>query len=64
MKKTDKITLREKSAEELNKLLSDTQKQLVESKAKLALGNLKDSSLVGKLRYQIALIKTLISKAK
>jgi ribosomal protein L29 len=64
MKKTDKITLREKSAQELQKTLADTQKQLVESKAKFALGNLKDSSLIGKLKYQIALIKTLIGNAK
>ena len=62
MKKADKITFREKSQEELTKLLGDTQKQLVEAKTKISLGSQKDTSQVGKLKYQIAYLKTLINQ--
>ena len=60
MKKTDKINYREKSIDELQKLLIEASKKIVENKAKLATGGLKDTSVFKKLRYQIAYLSTLI----
>lgn len=62
MKKTDKIAYHQKSLSELNKNLVDISQQLVETKLKLATGQLKDTSQIKKLKYQIALIKTIISQ--
>lgn len=62
MKKTDKISYRQKSIEELEKLLSDLKKKLVETKAKHAVGNQKDTSVFKKMGYEISLISTLISE--
>ena len=62
MKKTDKISYREKSLAELSALLTDLSRQLVETRSKLSLGSLKDTSTVRKIRYQIALISTLIKE--
>lgn len=61
MKKSDKISYRQKSKNELIKLLADLNKKLVESRAKYQLGGLKDSSVFRKTRYQIAFIKSLLS---
>jgi ribosomal protein L29 len=60
MKKTDKIAYSEKSPSELSKLLVEAQKKLVENRAKLSTGNLKDTSVFNKVRYEIALIKNLL----
>ena len=62
MKKTDKISYRQKSVEELNKILFETKKNAVESRAKQATGNLKDTSVFKKIKYEIALISTLIKE--
>ena len=62
MKKNDKIALRQKSAEELNKVLVETNQKLAESKVKYTNGSLKDSSVFKKIRYQITLIKTLLNQ--
>lgn len=62
MKKTDKISYRQKSVQELNKLLFDLKKKFVETKAKSATGNLKDTSMFKKIKYEIALISTLITE--
>lgn len=62
MKKTDKISYRQKSVEELNKTLFDNKKKLVETRAKLATGNQKDTSVFKKIKYEIALISTLIKE--
>ena len=64
MKKTDKISYRQKSQKELQKDLFDLKKNLVESKAKLATGNLSDTSVFTKIKRQIALILTLLSQNK
>lgn len=62
MKKTDKISYRQKSIEELEKLLSDLKKKLVETKTKHTVGNQKDTSVFKKMGYEISLISTLISE--
>ncbi len=62
MKKTDKITIRQKSKEELLKHLQDLNKKLVEAKSKLLTGNQKDTSVFKKIKYEIALILTHIKQ--
>ena len=62
MKKSDKITYQQKEASQLQKDLLDLKKQLVEIKAQHALAKLKDTSKLSKIRYQIALIYTELSK--
>ena len=62
MKKTDKISYRQKSVEELNKILFENKKNLVEARAKQATGNQKDTSVFKKIKYEIALISTLIKE--
>ena len=62
MKKTDKISYRQKSPAELQKLLVDLRKKLVENRAKLLTGNQKDTSVFKKIKYEISLITTLIQE--
>ncbi len=62
MKKTDKISYRQKSREELQKLLIDLKKKLVESKAKYLTGNQKDTSVFKKISYEISFISTLLNE--
>jgi ribosomal protein L29 len=62
MKKTDKIAYQQNSLEELNKRLVELRIQLVENKAKHATGNIKDTSVFKKARYEIALISTIINQ--
>lgn len=62
MKKTDKISYRQKSVEELTKMLNDSKKKIVESRTSLATGGLKDTSVFKKIKYEIALILTLIKE--
>jgi ribosomal protein L29 len=64
MKKTDKISYREKTAEELIKILGEKRKSLVETKVKLATGNQKDTSVFEKIKYEIAFISTLLTEKK
>jgi len=64
MKKTDKISYRQKSIEELSKNLLDLRKKFIEAKAKSATGNQKDTSVFSKIKYEIALISTLIQEKK
>jgi len=64
MKKTDKISYRQKSPSELQKNLLDLRKELMETNAKFATGNQKDTSVFKKIKNQIALIKTLLSQTK
>jgi len=60
MKKTDKIAYSEKDPQELKKLLIEAGKKLVESRSKLSSGNLKDTSVFKKIKYEIAYISTLL----
>ena len=62
MKKTDKISYRQKSVEELHKILIDVKKKIAEAKTKYAAGNLKDTSIFKKSKYEIALILTLLKE--
>lgn len=62
MKKADKIAYRQKSPTELQKELLDLGKQIVELKAKHHTGNLKDNSVFKKIKYQIALISTILKE--
>jgi ribosomal protein L29 len=62
MKKTDKISYKQKSPLELQKLLVDLKKKLVENKAKLLTGNQKDTSIFKKIKYEISLISTLLKE--
>jgi ribosomal protein L29 len=64
MKKTDKISYRQKSPDELKKDLLNLRKSLIETNAKFATGNQKDSSVFTKNKRQIALILTLLSENK
>jgi ribosomal protein L29 len=63
MKKTDKISYRQKSKEELQKVLADLKKQLVETRAKHLMGNQKDTSVFKKMNYQISFIETIINES-
>jgi ribosomal protein L29 len=62
MKKTDKISYKQKSVDELQKMLADLKKKLVENKAKLLTGNQKDTSVFKKIKYEISFISTLIKQ--
>jgi len=62
MKKTDKISYRQKAIVELEKLLSDKRKLLVETKAQFITGQKKDSSIFKKMKYELSLIATLITE--
>lgn len=62
MKKTDKISMRQKTKAELGKMLIESKKKYLENKSKFATGNLKDTSVFKKIQYEIAYIKTLISQ--
>jgi ribosomal protein L29 len=64
MKKTDKISYRQKSVEELLKNLLDLRKKFIETKAKQATGNQKDTSVFAKIKHEISLISTLIQEKK
>jgi len=62
MKKTDKISYRQKTKAELKKLLVDLQKQLVETRTKHLMGNQKDTSVFKKINYQVAYLSTIINE--
>ncbi|MPM83496.1 50S ribosomal protein L29 [bioreactor metagenome] len=62
MKKTDKIAYRQKTTSELIKNLADLRKNLVEIQAKYSTGNQKDSSVFKKIKYEIALISTILGQ--
>jgi len=62
MKKTDKISYRQKSPVELQKSLFDLRKDLIEANAKYATGNQKDTSVFKKIKGQISLVLTLLSE--
>lgn len=61
MKKSDKLSYQQKDSVELKKLLVDLKKKMVEQRSKLYLGNLKDTSVFKKIKYEIALISTILS---
>lgn len=63
MKKTDKISYRQKSPQELNQTLIDLRKQFIEAKAKFATGNQSDISVFKKIKNQISLVLTLLSES-
>ncbi|MDD4937495.1 MAG: 50S ribosomal protein L29 [Candidatus Shapirobacteria bacterium] len=62
MKKTDKISYRQKTEQELTKNLIDLRKNLIEANAKYATGNQKDTSVFKKIKYEISLISTLLTQ--
>ena len=62
MKKTDKISYRQKTEQELTKNLMDLRKNLIEANAKYATGNQKDTSIFKKIKYEISLISTLLGQ--
>jgi len=62
MKKTDKIAYKQKTKEELTKLLADLKKKFIESKSKQYLGNQKDTSVFKKIQAEIALVLTLLNQ--
>jgi large subunit ribosomal protein L29 len=53
--------LKDKTLEELNKLLKEKKVELFENKIKLRTMQLQDSSLIRKIKKDIARIKTAIS---
>jgi ribosomal protein L29 len=64
MKKTDKISYRQKNLDELKKNLIDLRKNLIETKAKVATGNQSNTSLFKKVKKEIALILTILGENK
>lgn len=62
MKKEEKKKLREKTAGELEAELKKKEKELAEARFKLAQGQLKNFHLVGKIKDEIAVIKTIIKE--
>jgi len=60
MKKSDKMPYHQKSITELNQQLVSVRKQLIEARIKHGGGQLKDTSIFKKLKYQISLILTII----
>lgn len=62
MKKTDKMSYRQKSNQELSVALADLQKKLVETRLKHLTGNQKDTSVIRKIKYEIAYVSTLITE--
>lgn len=62
MKKTDKMSYRQKSSQELISALADLQKKLVETRLKHLTGNQKDTSVIRKIKYEIAYVSTLITE--
>lgn len=62
MKKTDKMSYRQKSPQELKVSLADLQKKLVETRLKHLTGNQKDTSVIRKIKYEIAYVSTLITE--
>lgn len=62
MKKTDKMSYRQKSPQELSVALADLQKKLVETRLKHLTGNQKDTSVIRKIKYEIAYVSTLITE--
>jgi len=62
MKKTDKMSYRQKPPEELQKLLTDLKKKLVETKMKHLTGNQKDTSVFRKIKYEIAFVSTILKE--
>lgn len=55
--------LRDKKIDELEKLLSEKQREIVEAKRSLAAGELANPRQITALRRDIARIKTLIGEA-
>jgi len=62
MKKSDKMPYHQKNIVELNQQLASVRKQLVEARIKHGGGQLKDTSVFKKLKYQISLILTIIKQ--
>jgi len=62
MKKTDKMSYRQKSSSELTQILVDLRKKLIETRLKLQTGNQKDTSSISKIKYEIAYVSTLITE--
>jgi len=62
MKKSDKIAYRQQDIAPLTKKISELQAKLLEHRSKQQLGNLKDTSVFKKVKYEIAFIKSLISQ--
>ncbi len=62
MKKTDKIAYRQKEVAQLRTILADLRRKLVETRAKLHTGNLKDTSVIKKIRAEITMVLTLITE--
>lgn len=62
MKKSDKIAYQQQDVATLAKKISDLQAKLLEYRSKQQLGNLKDTSVFKKVKYEITFIKTLISQ--
>jgi|GEM_PF-4710313 len=64
MKKTVKIDLQDKSALDLQKHLNDKRKELLETKVKHHMGQIKDTSVFNKIRSEVTYCLELLTKAK
>jgi len=56
------MSYRQKSSQELTVALADLQKKLVETRLKHLTGNQKDTSVIRKIKYEIAYVSTLITE--
>ncbi len=54
--------MREKTIDELSTFITDTKKELFDTKFQKSVGKLEDSSKIGKLRKLIAQAKTIMSE--
>lgn len=62
MKKTDKISYRQKTISELQKSLLDLHIKMAEANSKYASGNQTDTSVFKKIKYEISLVSTLLKE--
>ena len=62
MKREEKAKLRALSSKELLRLLEEKKKQLLEARFKLVRGELKNVRFPGKIRHEIAVIKTILAE--
>lgn len=62
MKKSDKIATKDKTVASLLTDIKEQQKKLAETRISFHQGQIRDTSLFKKIKYQITYLKTLISQ--
>jgi len=62
IKKSDKIAYQQKNQKDLLSRLSEIQKELVEARIKVTLGQEKNHAQIKKLKHEISFIKTILKQ--